>query len=73
MQPDDLRCLHEPVKGEGIKDESRICKAIDWIAYDLTRPENMSAWEYFFTRSDEQYEPEHLLLHTAERQYSPHA
>ncbi len=28
-----------------IKDENKICIALDWIAYDLVRAENAAAWD----------------------------
>jgi hypothetical protein len=28
-----------------IKDQTTICAALDWITYDLNRPENVVAWE----------------------------
>ncbi len=34
-----------PARGDRIKDEASICEALDWIAFDLTRPENTPAWE----------------------------
>jgi hypothetical protein len=29
---------------ETIKSPARICEALDWIAYDLTRSENVDSW-----------------------------
>ncbi len=30
---------------DSIKDERMICKALDWITFDLNRPDNAEAWE----------------------------
>lgn len=35
----------KPAPGESVKDERRISQALDWIAFDLTRPENAPTWE----------------------------
>ena len=29
---------------DSIKDLGRICSALDWIAFDINRPENLAAW-----------------------------
>lgn len=35
---------HEPARSDSIRSLDRINSALDWIAYDLTRPENIQAW-----------------------------
>lgn len=35
----------KPALGNSIKDEAWILKALDWIAFDITRPENHDVWD----------------------------
>ena len=35
----------KPARTDSIKDQTTICAALDWITYDLNRPENTVAWE----------------------------
>ena len=41
MNPDWPR---KKARTDSIKDESLICSALDWIAFDISRLENMAAW-----------------------------
>jgi len=36
----------KPARTDSVKDQDRICTALDWIAFDLTRPENSAAWSH---------------------------
>lgn len=42
---------------DSIKDERLICTALDWITFDLNRPENVEAWEYL-----QSLEPSHSRI-----------
>jgi hypothetical protein len=35
---------HKKAFTDSIKDENRIFSALDWIAFDITRPENDPSW-----------------------------
>lgn len=35
----------KPSRGDSIKDKGLILKALDWIAFDITRPENDGVWD----------------------------
>jgi hypothetical protein len=37
---------HKPARNDSVRDQNLICKALDWIAYDLNRPENKQAWSF---------------------------
>lgn len=34
----------KPARSDSVKREDLICSALDWIAFDITRPENESVW-----------------------------
>jgi len=35
---------NKPARGESIKSQDLICNALDWITFDLNRPENTPVW-----------------------------
>jgi hypothetical protein len=36
----------KPARNDSVRDQNLICSALDWIAYDLNRPENERAWSF---------------------------
>ena len=47
----------KPARTDSIKDQETICKALDWIAFDLNRSENSEAW-----RNLQSIEPMHSRI-----------
>jgi len=39
------RWPEKPARGDSVKDREKILEGLNWIAYDITRPENEAAWE----------------------------
>ena len=36
----------KPARNDSVRDQNLICSALDWITYDLNRPENERAWSF---------------------------